>query len=132
MPQTPDWKRLLETGMQFTEMRRAQARQLAAELVAQGQLARDQVASAVEEILDMSRRRSEELRELVRSEVQRQLSALGLATTDDLARLERRLAAAKQAPAKRSPAKADAKKSPTKKSPAKKSTAKKSTAKQAG
>lgn len=106
MAQSPDWKQLLEAGMQFTEMRRAQARRVAADLVAQGQLARDQVQSAVDEILEMSRRRTDELREMVRSEVQRQLGGLGLATKDDLARLERKLAKA--------PAKAAAKKSPAK------------------
>ena len=26
MPQAPDWKRYLEAGMQFTELRRSQAR----------------------------------------------------------------------------------------------------------
>ena len=59
MPQSPDWKRYLEAGMQFTELRRSQARAVAADLVEQGQLARDQVADAVDEIVAMSRRRSE-------------------------------------------------------------------------
>jgi len=131
MPQTPDWKRLVEAGTQFTELRRAQARRLASDLVAQGQLARDQVQSAVEEILEMSRRRSEELRELVRAEVRRQLGALGLATKDDLARLERKLTAA--APAKKAAAKSTATKKPAKApAAAKKASAKKSTAQKAG
>jgi polyhydroxyalkanoate synthesis regulator phasin len=122
MAQTPDWKQLLEAGMQFTEMRRAQARRVAADLVAQGQLARDQVQSAVDEIVEMSRRRTEELREIVRSEVQRQLGSLGLATKEDLARVERKLAKA--------PAKAPAKKAPATKAekPAKKKAAKKAPA----
>ena len=51
MPQSPDWKRYLEAGMQFTELRRSQARALAADLVEQGQLARDQVANAVDEMI---------------------------------------------------------------------------------
>lgn len=122
MPSTSDWKRLLEAGMQFSEMRRAQARQLASDLVAQGHIARDQVQAAVEEILEMSRRRREELRELVRSEVRRQLGALGLATKDDLARLERKLATAKKAPAKRkAPTK---KKAAARKAPAKRASKK--------
>jgi polyhydroxyalkanoate synthesis regulator phasin len=123
MPQAPDWKHILEVGMQFTEMRRSQARELAADLVAQGQLARDQMAAAVDEMLAMSRRRTEEFREVVRGEVQRQLGALGLATKDDLARLERRMTGA---PAKaKKTAKAPAKKAPAKKAPAKKAAAKK-------
>ena len=92
MPQAPDWQRVLEAGMQFTEMRRSQARAVANDLVAQGHLAREQVAAAVDDILDMSRRRTDDLRGIVRKEVQRQLSALGVATKGDLERLERRLA----------------------------------------
>jgi polyhydroxyalkanoate synthesis regulator phasin len=115
MPQALDWNRLLEAGSQFTEMRRSQARALAADLVAQGHLARDQMASAVEELLEQSRQRREDLRKVIQKEVQRQLSALGLATKADLAALERRLAKAsgvKKAPAKtaaRKPAKKSAK-----------------------
>jgi hypothetical protein len=58
-PPSPDWKQLLELGMQFTELRRSQARRIATDLVAQGQLARDQVSGAVEEIVELSRRRTE-------------------------------------------------------------------------
>jgi polyhydroxyalkanoate synthesis regulator phasin len=121
MPQALDWKRLLEAGTQFTEMRRSQARALAADLVAQGHLARDQMASAVEELLEQSRRRTEDLRKLVQHEVQRQLGALGLATKADLAALERRLTKAtrvtKKAPAKKADGKSD--KKPAKKAAAK-------------
>jgi polyhydroxyalkanoate synthesis regulator phasin len=130
MPQPPDWKRVLETGMHFTELRRSQARRLASDLVAQGQLARDQLGAAVDELVEISRSRSEELRTIVRTEVQRQLGSLGLATKNDLVALERRLratpAASTRAPAKRSPTK----RSPTKK-PAVKKAAKKPAAKRA-
>jgi polyhydroxyalkanoate synthesis regulator phasin len=124
MPQALDWKRLLESGTQFTEMRRSQARALAADLVAQGHLARDQMTSAVEDLIEQSRQRREDLRKLIQHEVQRQLGAIGLATKADLAALERRLTKTSRAAGK-SPAKAAAKK-PTKK-PAK--SAKKTAAK---
>ena len=132
MPQTPDWKRLLETGMEFTEMRRSRARQIAADLAAQGQLARDQVSATVDELIDASRERSEKFRGAVRTEVQRQLGALGLATKADIAALERRLAggstsrgtkkAAKKRASKTSTTKAAAKRSPAKKQATKKAT----------
>jgi polyhydroxyalkanoate synthesis regulator phasin len=127
MPQSPDWKRVLETGIQFTELRRSQAHRLATDLVAQGQLARDQVGAAVDELIEISRHRSEELRKVVSTEVQRQLGALGLATQNDLVALERRLRAATKAGAatKKSPKTAPAKKAPAKKAPAKKAPAKK-------
>ena len=86
-----DWKRALETGMQFTELRRSQARTIVSDLVAQGHLARDQMGAAVDEVIDMSRRRSDDLRKVVQTEVQRQLGSLGLATKSDLNALERRL-----------------------------------------
>jgi DNA end-binding protein Ku len=132
MPQSPDWKRVLETGIQFTELRRSQAHRLASDLVAQGQLARDQLGAAVDELIEMSRSRSEELRKVVSSEVQRQLGALGLATQNDLAALERRLtSASKQAASgpKKSPKTAPAKKAPAKKAPAKRAPAKKAATK---
>lgn len=113
MPQALDWNRLLEAGSQFTEMRRSQARALAADLVAQGHLARDQMASAVEELLEHSRQRREDLRKVIQKEVQRQLGALGLATKADLAALERRLTKASRV--KKAPAKTAAQK-PAKKS----------------
>jgi polyhydroxyalkanoate synthesis regulator phasin len=100
MPQPPDWKRYLEAGMQVTEFRRSQARALAGDLVSTGQLARDQVASAVDEMIAMSRRRTEQLQGIVRSEVQRQLGSVGLATQADLRRLERKLNAAVKKSAK--------------------------------
>jgi polyhydroxyalkanoate synthesis regulator phasin len=134
MPQPPDWKRVLETGMHFTELRRSQARRLASDLVAQGQLARDQLGAAVDELVEISRSRSEELRTIVRTEVQRQLGSLGLATKNDLVALERRLratpSATTRAPAKKSPAKRAAKKPTAKKATAKKA-AKKPAAKRA-
>ena len=117
MPQAPDWKQVLEAGQQFTELRRSQARTLAADLVAQGHLARDQMAAAVDELLDLSKRRTDQLRGLVQKEVQRQLRTLGVATKRDLDALERRFAKqirdAKKAPAKKAtkkPAKSTAKK----------------------
>jgi polyhydroxyalkanoate synthesis regulator phasin len=92
MPQAPDWKQVLEAGQQFTELRRSQARTLAADLVAQGHLARDQMSAAIDELIDLSRRRTDQLRKVVQKEVQRQLSTIGVATKKDLDALERRVA----------------------------------------
>ena len=80
-----------------------------ADLVAQGHLARDQMASTVEDLIEQSRRRREDLRKLVQHEVQRQLGAIGLATKADLAALERRLSKASRG-VKKAPAKTAAKK----------------------
>jgi polyhydroxyalkanoate synthesis regulator phasin len=126
----PDWKRVLETGAQFTELRRSQAREVVADLVAQGQLARDQMSAAVDEVIEISRRRSDNLRKVVQSEVQRQLGAIGLATKADLHALERRLARTARETSRTGPAKKAAKK-PAKRAAAKRATATKAPAKKA-
>jgi polyhydroxyalkanoate synthesis regulator phasin len=125
MPPVPDWKRALDTGAQFTELRRSQARKLAADLVAQGQLAKNQVSAYVDELVEASRRRSEQLRAIVRTEVERQLRVIGVATKSDLDALERKLRAANGAKARGAGTKPGAKKAATKRTPAKKTAAKK-------
>jgi len=124
----PDWKRVLETGAQFTELRRSQAREVVADLVAQGQLARDQMSAAVDEVIEISRRRSDNLKKVVQSEVQRQLGAIGLATKSDLNALERRLTRTAKETTRKGPAKKATKK-PSKRAPAKRPSAKKAPAK---
>ena len=125
MPPVPDWKRALDTGAHFTEVRRSQARKLASDLVSQGQLARNQVGAYVDELVEASRRRSEQLRSIVRTEVERQLGAIGVATKRDLDALERKLRAANGAKAARGAGtKPGAKKAATKRAPAKKTAAK--------
>jgi polyhydroxyalkanoate synthesis regulator phasin len=129
MPPVPDWKRALDTGVHFTEVRRSQARKLASDLVSQGQLARNQVGAYVDELVERSRRNSERLRAAVRTEVERQLGVIGVATKRDLDALERRLRAAnstkstrragtkpaiKETAAKRAPAKKKASKAAAK------------------
>ena len=120
LPERSDWKRVMETGMQFTELRRSQARAIVSDLVAQGHLARDQMSAAVDEVVEMSRRRSDDLRKIVQTEVQRQLGSVGLATKADLAALERRLTRANREAKKTSPTK---KSSATKKAAPKKKSA---------
>jgi polyhydroxyalkanoate synthesis regulator phasin len=149
MAQRDMLKRYLEAGMAFTEMTRARAEGIAGELVKAGELQRDQMQSSVDELIDRSRRNTQQLISLVRQEVTGQLSLLGLATKDDLDALEKRLtdkfgkaggsktAAAKTVKAASKSSKSSttassgagkgpAKKSPTKRAPAKKAPAKKS------
>jgi polyhydroxyalkanoate synthesis regulator phasin len=92
MPQQPDWNKYLDAGVEFVAMTRAQARQRAKVLVGTGQLAQEQVTGFVDELVDESRRRTDLMLELVRKEIQRQVKTLGIATKEDLARLESRLA----------------------------------------
>ncbi len=103
MPQPPDWNKYLDAGAEFVAMTRTQARKRAKELVSQGQLAQEQVQGFVDDLVDESRKRTDVLLEIVRKEIQRQVKTLGIATKEDLARLETKLAKQKK------PAKAAAK-----------------------
>ncbi len=123
MPQPPDWNKYLDAGAEFVAMTRTQARKRAKELVSTGQLAQEQVQGFVDDLVDESRKRTDVLLEIVRKEIQRQVKTLGIATKEDLARLETKLAKAPK------PAKAGAKKAAKK--PAKKS-AKKAAKKSSG
>jgi len=92
MPQPPDWNKYLDAGAEFVAMTRTQARRRAKELVSQGQLAQEQVQGFVDDLVDESRKRTDVLLDVVRKEIQRQVKTLGIATKEDLAKLETKLA----------------------------------------
>lgn len=92
MSKLPLWNHLPATGMRLAPFRHA--RQFTADLAAQGQHARDRLGTVLGEFIAMSRNRNEELRRIVRSGADRQLSGLGLVTKADLAAFERRLGSA--------------------------------------
>ena len=145
MPQTPDWAKYLSAGVEFVAITRTQARSRAKELVSQGQLAQSQVQGFVDDLVEESRRRSDSIVEVVRQEIGRQVKTLGIATKEDLARLEAKLArvfsggtstprsttttaAKKASPAKKTVAKKTGAKKTVVKKPAAKKTAVKKTA----
>jgi polyhydroxyalkanoate synthesis regulator phasin len=133
MPQPPDWNKYLDAGAEFVAMTRTQARNRAKELVSQGQLTQHQVQEFVDDLVDESRKRTDVLLDVVRKEIQRQVKTLGIATKEDLAKLETKLAKQTK-PSKSAGQKAGAKKkSATKatKASASKKTAKKSSKKAA-
>jgi len=101
------WQEYLDAGKTWTEMTRAQAETVVRDLVKAGDLQQRRAKKAVDELLDRSRKNAEELRKLVRNELQSQISALGIATQDDLKRLERKLSKAGSS-AKTAPKKASA------------------------
>jgi polyhydroxyalkanoate synthesis regulator phasin len=154
-------KRLLDAGMTFTAMTQARAEDLIRDLVRAGEVQAEQAQSVIDELLDRSRRNSERLIDAVRAEIRQQMASLGLATKNDVERLERRIAEVSAArgtrkattkkastrrstkatrkaggrasTAKKAPAKkATAKKAPAKKATARKATARKAPAKRAG
>jgi polyhydroxyalkanoate synthesis regulator phasin len=149
------FQRYLDVGIAFTNLTRAKAEELVAELVKNGEFQSHDARARVDELLERSRAGREVVTAVVRSEVTRQLESVGITSLEDVAQQVASLigraaeagkaasgttsakqaapkkAAAKKAAAKKSPAKkaapkkAAAKKSPAKKSPAKKAAAKK-------
>ena len=130
MPQTPDWAKYLSAGVEFVAITQTQARSRAKELVSQGHLAQSQVQGFVDDLVEESRRRSDSIVEVVRQEIGRQVKTLGIATREDLARLEAKLSRVTSGGTSAArPTKATAKKSPAKKTGAKKAATKKTVAK---
>lgn len=124
MAENPLIKRYLDAGMAFTQMTQARAEAIVKDLVKAGEVQAQKTEELVTQIVERSRKNTDRLLEVVRKEVRDQIAGLGLATKDDIARLEKKLSAA---PAKKAPAKKKAaKKAGTKKRAAAKKTAKKS------
>lgn len=84
-------KRSLEIGTSFVDMTRERAEVLVKELVDAGVVRKGQAEKAIDVVVERSRKRTEALGGLIRREVAEQLSAFGVATKDDIARLESRL-----------------------------------------
>ena len=130
-------QRYIEAGIAFTNMTRKKAEDLVSELVKNGDLQTDEARARVDELLERGRQGTEVIVSAVRSEVSRQLGAVGIANLEDLAAqvaamLGRSDSSAKKTPAKKATAKkAPAKKAAAKKAPAKKTAAKKAPAKKA-
>ena len=88
------FKRYLEIGSSVLSMSRERAEGIVRDLVASGEVAKSQAAKATDWLVERGRAGTEELTEMVRREIRQQVAALGLATKDDLARLEARIDAA--------------------------------------
>ena len=72
-------------------MSRERAEALVKDLVKAGDVQKGKAQKAIDDLLERSRKGGEELRQLIRREISEQVGALGLATRDDIARLEARL-----------------------------------------
>ena len=109
MAQNDMLKRYLDAGMAFTQLTRARAEAIVKDLVKAGELQREQTQERVDDLLERSRKNTDQLRDLVRKEIREQLSSIGLATKEDIARLERKLGGGSSTAKKAAPAKKAAK-----------------------
>ena len=121
MAQNDMLKRYLDAGVAFTKMSRSRAEGIINDLVKAGEVQRGQAQQRVDELVDRSRRNTEQLVDMVRTELRKQLGAMGLATKADITRLERRIDAVAKSNGAKVPA-APKKAATPKKAPAKKAT----------
>ncbi len=126
MAQSDLFKRYLDAGVAFTQMTRQRAEEIVRDLVKAGEMQSDQAQQAAQELFERSRENTERLIEMMRKEMRDQISSLGLATSDDIKRLERRIDAIGRGSASAGKAAALKKAAPAKKTVAKKTAAKKS------
>ena len=81
----------IELASGLAEVPRRRAERFARGLADKGELRPNQISSLVEEIVKRSKENAQMVQALVSSEVKRQVKALGLATRDDIDRINRRI-----------------------------------------
>src|SRR5699024_8718572 len=81
-------KRYLEAGAAFTASTQERIEELVKELVQEGEVRTEQAQALVSDLVERSRRNTEEIVEQVRHEIAESAESLGLATVADLSRLE--------------------------------------------
>src|SRR5664280_1191163 len=88
-------QRYIDAGIAITNMTRKKAEDLVSELVQSGDLQRGDAKARVDDLLERSRQGTEVIVSAVRSEVSRQLGAVGIANLEDLAAADTAVRAAK-------------------------------------
>jgi polyhydroxyalkanoate synthesis regulator phasin len=87
----------LQALASLRELTRTQAERVAGLLAKQGEVQAGQANRIAEDLLRRTRKNREQLGRLIQREVKRQLSAVGIATRDEVARLQQRVRALEQA-----------------------------------
>lgn len=98
MPGDDLFTRYLEIGASVLGMSRERAESIVRDLVASGEVAKGQATKAADWLVERGRAGSEEIAELVRREIRQQMAALGVATKDDVARLQAQIEALRPPP----------------------------------
>ena len=100
MAQTDLLKRYLDAGVAFTQLTQSKAEAIVRDLVRAGEVQTGDARQRVEELLDRSRKNTDNLMKLVRDEVNGQVARLGLVPKKDLDAVRRELADLRAAQAK--------------------------------
>jgi polyhydroxyalkanoate synthesis regulator phasin len=88
-PASDLFRRLLDSGVAFTQMTQQRAEAIVRDLVRAGEVQSEQTAALVQDIVDRSRQNTEQLLQTVRTEIRDQVASLGLATSDEVQALRR-------------------------------------------
>jgi polyhydroxyalkanoate synthesis regulator phasin len=80
----------------LSDLTRTQAERVAARLAKQGEVQSAQVGRVAEDLMRRTQKNRETMSRLVQREVKRQLGVLGMATRDEVARLQQRVRALEQ------------------------------------
>jgi polyhydroxyalkanoate synthesis regulator phasin len=86
----------LQALASLSDLTRAQAERVAALLAKQGEVQSAQVGRVADDLLRRTQKNREVMSRLVQREVKRQLGVLGMATRDEVARLQQRVRALEQ------------------------------------
>jgi polyhydroxyalkanoate synthesis regulator phasin len=86
----------LQALASLTDMTRTQAERIAGMLARQGEVQSGQVGRVAEDLLRRTRKNRETVSRLIQREVKRQLGVLGIASRDEVARLQQRIRALEQ------------------------------------
>ena len=84
-------RRVALFGSGVAELTRNRAEQIVKDLIARGDIGRGDAGTVVKDLIERSKENRKELTALVRGELQDQIGRLGVATSRDLERLERRV-----------------------------------------
>lgn len=87
-----EFKRLALFTSGVVELTRNRAEQLVRDMVRSGEVRKDQASGLVKTALDLSKVNRSEIIEVIRSEINNQMSRAGLVSKRELERLERRVA----------------------------------------
>jgi polyhydroxyalkanoate synthesis regulator phasin len=87
----------LQALASLRELTRTQAERVAGLLAKQGEAPAGQASRIAEDLLQRTRKNREQLGRLIEREVKRQLGAVGIATREEVARLQQRVRALEQA-----------------------------------
>ena len=95
-PVNPALQRYVDAATGLTDLTTAKAEQIAKQLVKSGEAAQDQMGEVVEDLLERQKKNREAITSLVKTETNRAVKAMGLATRKEVDRLQRELASVKR------------------------------------